>query len=360
MEIYKKSSFFEHIGIADRETIHSGIIAWIFSNDCEAFSENQKSTLIKKLFGLNNTSKIIKTITEYKNIDILIDCEDCVIVIENKIKSSQHSNQLYKYKKTIQCDFKDKSTSFFFLTLISENPNTKNWKDLSYETLLNVMLSAKLTKHNDSLFVDEYLKYLNKMVLSLKYFLENSIVRDYVFLNGATKKYDKKTGKLGLRESFIAKNQLETIYQKAFWYKTMENTQLSKFEYEIDETRGSVLINLIIKEFRNIYNDILFVSLIQIQNKAVKFAIKPKNDYKKSKKEWLNKVEAFFNEETKDEFDFIRINKPKTKAFMSFSKTLDENYWLLEYKELIKLVTGFRNIGVEISNELDVFLKNPT
>lgn len=101
------SNFFNAIGVADMEKVHSAVIGWMLSDKCNAFDIKEKSTLLCNLFQENVC--VFKTIivqVEVYNIDILIETEDNLgnkecWVIENKIKSNQHSNQLDKYVDVI-------------------------------------------------------------------------------------------------------------------------------------------------------------------------------------------------------------------------------------------------------------------
>ena len=101
MEKQFKKGFFEFIAAADAEKVHSQTIGWIFSENCEVFDDNDKSSMLKELINVKN-EKIdfipTRVDVEISDIDILITCGDKLIIIENKIKSSHHSNQLFKYK----------------------------------------------------------------------------------------------------------------------------------------------------------------------------------------------------------------------------------------------------------------------
>ena len=46
-------SFFDRIGVADMEKVHSAVIGWIFSDDCKAFTNQQKSVLLCSLFDVS-------------------------------------------------------------------------------------------------------------------------------------------------------------------------------------------------------------------------------------------------------------------------------------------------------------------
>ena len=46
---WMRKSFFEYLGIADIERVHSQFFAWIFSSDCQAIDSTYKNDLLKKL-----------------------------------------------------------------------------------------------------------------------------------------------------------------------------------------------------------------------------------------------------------------------------------------------------------------------
>ena len=43
-------NFFNAIGLADMEKVHSAMIAWMFSSDCTALSQEDKSRALNSLF----------------------------------------------------------------------------------------------------------------------------------------------------------------------------------------------------------------------------------------------------------------------------------------------------------------------
>jgi len=123
MEKQFKKGFFEFIAAADAEKVHSQTIGWIFSENCEVFDDNDKSSMLKELINVEN-EKIdfipTRVDVEISDIDILITCGDKLIIIENKIKSSQHSNQLFKYKYITEKN-KEKALAYY-----------EKWKGLEF------------------------------------------------------------------------------------------------------------------------------------------------------------------------------------------------------------------------------------
>ena len=145
-------SFFDKIGVADREKVHSAVIGWIFSDDCKALTNQQKSELLCSLFHVSPSQTFNSFVVEveHHDIDVLIITDNTTCwVIENKIKSSQHSNQLDKYYKIVNGepvkigrkiqniqDYKQFKSHYCFLTLVNEKPQCTNnvWVNTTYKS----------------------------------------------------------------------------------------------------------------------------------------------------------------------------------------------------------------------------------
>jgi len=74
---------------------------------------------------------------EWKNIDLLITCDDpsFVIAIENKVGSGEHSNQLNRYREIVNEApglAKYERRQFVFLTPEGESPSDETWTEYSY------------------------------------------------------------------------------------------------------------------------------------------------------------------------------------------------------------------------------------
>lgn len=165
------NNFFDAIGIADMEKVHSAVIGWMLSCNCSAFNITTKSELLQDIFQVKKNDRVeqfdsIEVYIEWRNIDILILTKNKCWVIENKIKSSQHSDQLNRYAKILNCQklmsprqfqkylenpksfetknlkdnpYKDYEKAYCFLTLIHEKPITDEdkaeWKNTHYSQL---------------------------------------------------------------------------------------------------------------------------------------------------------------------------------------------------------------------------------
>ncbi|UPT69944.1 MAG: PD-(D/E)XK nuclease family protein [Flavobacterium sp. JAD_PAG50586_2] len=340
-----QKSFFEYLNIAHIERIHSQLLSWIISKDCEAMNAVSKNNFINNLFSLVGERQILNVETEHNNIDILIETDCEIIIIENKIKSSQHSNQLERYQQYCDYKFKVVKPKFYYLTLIDENSNNDDWIRISYHKLFVALNQQTLIENSHSVILKEYLNYLKKLTTVVEDFKSRTKDYDMVFLDGKKKKSDKINFNYNNDfEKFIADNQLETILQKSFLNRL--KLQMSEVSSHITDTRGDALIDFHIK------NDIWYenrnyATIIQLQGKTIKFAFSIYGDkYGLSNKTWIEKIIP--------KMEYIALNnnlgykkkcnKPTSKAYVSISKKMNINYWHMDLEEL----SGF--IREEISN----------
>ncbi|MBV7439975.1 PD-(D/E)XK nuclease family protein [Weeksellaceae bacterium TAE3-ERU29] len=343
-----RQSFFEFLSIANQERIHSQIISWFFSDNFKEVQNIDKINLIKKLFNIE-CSHIEYVITEYKNIDIIIKTDSCVIILENKLKSSQYLGQLNKYREIAEKDFQNIDKKYFYLTLINEPPSEINWQNVTYEDLLSVFQEIKLTKEIDAIIFCEYLSFLEHLINIFKDFSQNYQKYSTVFLNGSKKKIDKITYEYPTEEEkFIGINQLETIFQKNILIK-IRNSIDESIHCVINETRGVALIDIILGEI-NVQKK-KFNVFLQLQADNIKFAIASVN-YDKSKKK---EIECFipFVSKIKENSNYNKLNMPKQKGYVSLSKKMPTPYWEMEYDDLIYFIKSEINEGRKYFSDLE-------
>lgn len=94
---------------------------------------------------------------EWQNIDILIYSprNELVCAIENKIDSGEHSNQLERYKNTINSYYKNCRKIFIYLTPKRNIPSASNWKIYNYHKLVE-LIDYSCTIHKSTLRADIY------------------------------------------------------------------------------------------------------------------------------------------------------------------------------------------------------------
>jgi hypothetical protein len=359
MKFKDQKSFFEHLGMADSERIHSEFISWLFSSECNVISEPEKINLLRTLFELTETEKIISVDTEISNIDIFIETNDSILIIENKIKSFQHSNQLERYKTYIESKYPSKKHRFIYLTLVNEHKVSNDWLHVSYEEILKKLENLNINKSDrQSAFLEDYILYIYKLLSCLNDVITNPKDFDFVFENGSLKKSDKKRLNFkSKKDEFISKNQLETIFQKAYLLKLVNDESLISLNGKINETRGNGLINFPIQ------NDILlgcrlYKTFIQIQGRTIKYAFCIQNDYNKSKIKWISNVVQIFDYFKDSEIAGFKRKNNKKLAYVSISKRIDVPYWRMSIDEFATMVQKEIKIGENFTLELMNKIKN--
>jgi len=346
-------SFFEYLGIADMERVHSQILAWIFSSDCDSIDSKQKNELFQKLFNINNDSQIVNVLTEYNNIDILIETNNDVVVIENKIKSSQHSNQLVRYKTLCDIKFRNKAKHYFFLTLIGEQSNDLDWNIITYIQIYQKIKSLELVADTkNTVILNEYLFFLERLNNVTQDFIKFPLNYDIVFTDGNKRKADKINIEYrNDQEKFIASNQLETILQKYFLNSLI--LKVTNSIGNVGDTRGVALVDFIIREGIN-YNGKCYSTMIQLQGNTIKFAfVIGENKYAKSNKKWIVDIIPLMKMlSKKNEFGYKKPNIPTAKAYVSISKKIDGHYWHIDIEDLADLIMIEIENGKYLTDEL--------
>lgn len=350
-----RKSFFEYLGLADVERIHSQFLAWVLSSDCIAIDLKEREELFENLFNANG--KITDIQTERNGIDILIATSSDVIIIENKIKSSQHSNQLEKYKEFCNTEFPNHHKHFYFLTLIDEKTNDKDWHRLTYSVILKHLSKLKLTlDNNHSAIIKEYLIFLERLESVVLDFKANTKKYDMVFLDGKKKKQDKRRSDYNSEnEWFVAANQLETILQKSFLNLLVE--QVKNPIGSISDTRGVALVDFPIQ--RDIeFERRKYSTALQLQVDTIKltFAIQSV-PYQQSDKSWIeNAIPVMMKLSKQNNFRYNKVNKPKQLAYISISKKLDWHYWHMPIVELANFINTEINNCRLMTTELKLLL----
>lgn len=380
-----KSNFFDAIGVADMEKVHSAVIGWMLSDNCTAFGEGEngrkiRSALLQTIFGISETGGFdsIEYFVEWKNIDILIVTEkdnkkECW-VIENKIKSSQHSNQLNRYVDIMNCEYllsskaykndcfdsedKEKiakyieelSTKkiknpyahcekhFCFLTLIEEMPNcTKaSWKNCQYEQLsysLKEALKQTGASGKDRVIIEEYSTCIENLNIALHDFLNNHTRYKNVFTDGDKTKEEKiikwsdqSFSNTGNYAKYISDNGLETIFQKCFL--TIIAKGVGVFEpgnYNIDDTRGNALLDYPFDKLGP------YTIQFQFQNGSYKVQIiGDNNQIGQFSNDWndsiIDSIIDSIRQQLRDNWKFNK-SKKDAKSYLSFSKPRDSKWY---------------------------------
>ena len=66
----RKRNFFDLLALADVERVHSAVIGWLLSDECEALTKEERSAVLNSLFGRNDdvVYETIEVRLEWKHI----------------------------------------------------------------------------------------------------------------------------------------------------------------------------------------------------------------------------------------------------------------------------------------------------
>jgi len=334
-----KSTFFDALLIADSERIHTQTLYWVLSLQENIFSSAEKARFLNNLFDLREKIKVTNNMvvaTEINKIDLLIRTDNYVIILENKLKSSEHSYQTQKYLDAIPEEYSEGAEKICgFVSLINETPLHKAWYSISFEKLLQSLknINWNSSEAKELIFVNEYILTLENLVFAFNTFIKDHKAFANVFIDGYKSKFRKVKHENSVND-YIRINQLETIFQKAYLMKVV--LDLNEQYCYVGETRGTALIQINVHHFE--YRKKKFNLGFQFQNSTLKINLS-KEGVATSKASQLD-YDLISNFESKffRANGYNRFNKPKTKAYMSVSKQLGREIYLYDTDELSNLI----------------------
>lgn len=187
-QILGRFNVFDALKVARRELQHSNFLAWLIDphethGQGDLFLKAVLVDILRKvptgtsnrlsparLDGTDLHDAEIKR--EYKHIDLLIEVASLslVIAIENKLDSGEHSNQLNRYRDTIDADFSSKHRVHVFLTRDGDEASDANWISYSYEDLKGVLEVVCETNRGSigtdvAVFIDHYLTLIRSQLM---------------------------------------------------------------------------------------------------------------------------------------------------------------------------------------------------
>ena len=172
-------NIFDALGITRVEIRHSNFLAFILDpaeshGQGQLFLEAILMDLLKNApaelrplspIALDGTNlRGIDVKREWKNIDLLITCKEpqFALVIENKVDSRDHSNQLNRYSDAMKQGYPDLEPLYVYLTPDGDDPSEqteKTWLPYRYEDICRVLSRVRDTYQNA--IGDEVLIFLN-------------------------------------------------------------------------------------------------------------------------------------------------------------------------------------------------------
>lgn len=160
----ERFNLFDTLNLTDVENRHSDMLAWLLDpNGNHGLGDSLLRKLIQELAAQSQLSQkeIFDTLLmdlgsfeifrEYseqkKRMDILAVSrkEEFLICIENKVRSKEHDNQLFNYRRLLEedCDYRDYRKLFVFLTPDGSSPIDESdktvWQVLDYRKIIEML-----------------------------------------------------------------------------------------------------------------------------------------------------------------------------------------------------------------------------
>jgi len=158
-ELTSQFNIFEALGLVRQEIRHSNFLAWLM-NPAQAHGLGDsflkgflfKTTAKARMLGIEKTISPVDVDVwdlteteirrEWKNIDILLveNAKRFICVIENKIYSSEHSDQLCRYRKVVEREFPDYTRHYVLLNVSGEEPSdSEYYVGVTYDEVCDVI-----------------------------------------------------------------------------------------------------------------------------------------------------------------------------------------------------------------------------
>jgi len=109
---------------------------------------------------------------EWLHIDLLVimklvDGGKCIVVIENKIKSTEGTNQLKRYREVVEKHFPHAKKLFIFLTKDLQEPSDKAWETASYDEIHSTLKECLQSRSNTigaepKVLLENYIKLIEE------------------------------------------------------------------------------------------------------------------------------------------------------------------------------------------------------
>ncbi len=178
----KKFNLFDILKISRTEIRHSNVLSWLMTpNDGHCLGdkvlrgfvqysvENSDDVDVFKILLMDFNSFVL--LREWKSIDILAisEKEKFALCIENKVDSSEHDEQLERYKSILEREYPDYKKLYIYLTKDGEDSSdSENWLTMSYKNVLDIVESAKLGVElptDVEMFIENYVETLRRYIV---------------------------------------------------------------------------------------------------------------------------------------------------------------------------------------------------
>lgn len=181
-------NIFTALNLVNNEERHSTFLSWLMKpNESHGLGDYFLNSFLKKIsleasslgvvgpsiFDIDswrfNDAEVLR---ERRNIDIIIrsDSNKFICMVENKIYSKEHDEQLKRYKDIVKREHPDYRKLFVYLTVEGEIPTETEYIPLSYRdivVLVESLLSSKKDKLNPEIlaFISQYKEMIRRYIM---------------------------------------------------------------------------------------------------------------------------------------------------------------------------------------------------
>ncbi len=184
-ELTSQFNIFEALGAVRQELRHSDFLAWLMSpaqthglGDSFLKGFLSRTSVKARELGIDTISPVdvdiwdlteIEIRREWRNIDITLldESNKFVCVIENKIYSSEHSDQLGRYRRVAEAEFPDYTRHYVLLNVSAEEPSdSEYYVGVTYDEVCDVI--ERLLKMRASTIGDHVATALSHYVTMIR------------------------------------------------------------------------------------------------------------------------------------------------------------------------------------------------
>jgi len=194
-EIVDEFNIFTALDIVNNEMRHSNFLSWLMNpNESHGLGDYFLTHFLKKIsfkassLGIEGPSIFdidswnfddAEIIREWRNIDVLVRCDrqKFICVIENKIYSKEHSQQLKRYEDIVKKEYLDYKKLFVYLTVEGDVPSEREYIPLSYDDI--VLLIEHLIENKKNKIGSEILAFISHYKEMLRrYIMKDSEIQE--------------------------------------------------------------------------------------------------------------------------------------------------------------------------------------
>ncbi len=232
----------------DEVNLHSRFIYELLNPNGTHKQGSKFLELFLKEIEIKLPSLDVAIFKEKFNIDILITSKPKAIIIENKIDTQDHSNQLSTYFETVKSrGYREKNIFIIYLTLFKEEPNEKKMRD----RILNITYTQHIRK---------WLNSCIKEVATVPT-LRETLVQYLNLINRLTHQSDHKGFILEVKDFLLKENNLKTVLniedsvieakieiQLTFWKELMNRLKLN-YDFRFSNYNGDKNIKQSVEKY---------------------------------------------------------------------------------------------------------------